>query len=169
MNWAGHLPPPGDNVTSRDKLLRINGQSSRLKAARGCGHPGGHTLDILPTATASLGPETSLPTGGAVPEGGEPGEPGVGLSSTRPSSLCRARCRTALSALSRFSLAARSLVMLSFRSSGSSKECMVMGGWVGDGCRQRGDPKLVFRQEPGRGQELCCETVTSGFSSGCTR
>lgn len=68
---------------------------------------------------------------GAVPEGGEPGEPGVGLSSTRPSSLCRARCRTALSVLSRFSLAARSLVMLSFRSSGSSKECMVVGagGW----------------------------------------
>lgn len=53
----------------------------------------------------------------------------MGLSSTRPRSLCRARCRTTLSVLSRFSLAARSLVMLSFRSSGSSKECMVMGGW----------------------------------------
>lgn len=82
------------------------------------------------------------------PEGGEPGEPGVGLSSTRPSSLCRARCRTALSVLSRFSLAARSLVMLSFRSSGSSKECMVVG--AGSGSRQRGAPELVFRQEPGR-------------------
>lgn len=54
--------------------------------------------------------------------------------------------------------------MLSFRSSGSSKECMVMGGCVGGGCRQWGVPKLVFRQEPGGGQELCCDTVTSGFS-----
>lgn len=55
----------------------------------------------------------------------------MGLSSARPSSLCRVRCRAVLSVLSRFSLAARSLVMLSFRSSGSSKECMVVGagGW----------------------------------------
>lgn len=57
--------------------------------------------------------------------------------------------------------------MLSFRSSGSSKECMVMGGWVGGGCRQWGAPKLVFRQEPGGGQELDCDTVASSFSD-CT-
>lgn len=114
----------------------------------------------------SIRAQRLLPCPGTVPEGGEPGEPGVGLSSTRPSSLCRARCRTALSVLSRFSLAARSFVMLSFRSSGSSKECMVMGAGGGGGSRQRGALKLVFRQEPGRGQELCCDTVTPDSSSG---
>lgn len=97
---------------------------SKLEAERGCSYVlVGHTLDILHQA------QRLLPCLGAVPEGGEPGEPGVGLSSTRPSSLCRDRCRTTLSVLSRFSLAARSLVMLSFRSSGSSKECMVTCGW----------------------------------------
>lgn len=95
---------------------------------------------------------------GAVPEGGEPGEPGVGLSSTRPSSLCRVRCRTTPSALSRFSLAARSLVMLSFRSSGSSKECMVMGHWRWRVQQAEGGTQLIFRQEPGKGQELCCDS-----------
>lgn len=82
---------------------------------------------MLPNVMAPSGPGDPCPTRGTVPEGGEPGEPGVGLLSTRPSSLCRTWCRAALSVRSRFSLAARSLVMLSFRSSGSSKECMVRG------------------------------------------
>lgn len=81
---------------------------------------------------------------GALPEGGEPGEPGVGLSAAKPSSRCRARGRTTLGPRSRFSLAARSLLMLSFRSSGSSKECMVMGG----------GRQLVSGQEPGGAQKL---------------
>lgn len=41
--------------------------------------------------------------------------------------------------------------MLSFRSSGSSKECMVM--W-----RVREGTQLVFRQEPGEGHRLCGDT-----------
>lgn len=44
-------------------------------------HPVGHTLE-----QSHLRPQLT----GEVPGGGEPGEPGVGLSSTRPSSLCKA-------------------------------------------------------------------------------
>ena len=71
--------------------------------------------------------------------------------------------------------------MLSFRSSGSSKECMVVGagGWgrrqrqaakgsgAGGSGRQRRAPELVFRQEPESKQELCCDTGTPDSSSGC--
>lgn len=99
-------------------------EHSKPEAVRGCSY----VLVDIPW-TFSTRAQRPLPCLGVVPEGGEPGEPGVGLSSTRPSSLCRARCRTTLSVLSRFSLAARSLVMLSFRSSGSSKECILMWGW----------------------------------------
>lgn len=99
-------------------------EHSKPEAVRGYGY----VLVDIPW-TFSTRARRPLPCLAAVPEGGEPGEPGVGLSSTRPSSLCRARCRTTLSVLSRFSLAARSLVMLSFRSSGSSKECMMIWGW----------------------------------------
>lgn len=47
--------------------------------------------------------------------------------------------------------------MLSFRSSGSSKECMVMG-------RVKEGTQLVFRQEPGEGHRLYSDIVTVGFS-----
>lgn len=40
------------------------------------------------------------------------------------------------------------------------------GAGAGGGSKQRGAPKLVFRQEPGGGQEPCCDTVATGSFSG---
>lgn len=147
INWADKFPPPRDNVTSKDKTAgKMNGQSgecSKPEAVRGCGY-----IPLDTPWTFSIRAQRLSPCLGGVPEGGEPGEPGVGLSSTRPSSLCRARCRTTLSVLSRFSLAARSLVMLSFRSSGSSKECMVTWGWGWMWQQVVGSSQAGIQQEP---------------------
>lgn len=130
MNWAGPsslLPPEINSGQRMTKVWAALQERRSLLPART--HLGRSSAAMV---RSRLHPPALAST---VPEGGEPGEPGVGLSSTRPSSLCRARCRAAPSVLSRFSLAARSLVMLSFRSSGSSKECMAMGGvgWLAAG------------------------------------